>query len=958
MLSVDKTVKPYLYCLFFMSGLSALIYETVWVRQLSLIFGSSHLSASILISTFMLGLALGSRFAGIWADRTKDLLRIYLYIHIGISLSAAVSPGFIWIIDKLFISLAGIYDVQWFLISISGIISFCFFIIPVFLIGATFPVMVKLFDTDHEYVGIRSAKLYSINTIGAITGVVLSSFIFMRYFGITQTLYIAVFVNAGIAAFAYFVLPGKLKFNDETYGWALPSNFIGTRTSGNSRLVKSGIFYIIFISGFSGLILQQVWIKLFLVILGSTIYSFAIVLMAYLLGLVIGSYLTVFYLKRSKTRNFHLSFISLMIAVLTLVTYSFFDNLGGITYVIVSLLNEVPAYAFFIQLLTTLVFMLPVTILLGSILPLGIHLYLDKNNGIGKRTGTIYMINSAGSALGALLGGIVLLRFFDLKEVLIMTCLLNMSAFLYLSYNRYRTRKILWLSYSFASILVIFILINTSNLNNGKLLNGFYYQQKRLSSGYEVEKVSGDELVFFKEGVNSIVSVHKKGDLLALKINGKADASNLKEDQQTMLLTGHLPSLFYPGEPRNALIIGIGSGITIGAALCHPFNEIDCVELEEAVYEASRFFHLENKNYFENPRVKVHIEDARNYVRKSKKKYDVIISEPSNLWIAGMANLFTTEHYQNCLALLSERGVFGQWIHYYSLKEEEFLTLVKTFSEVFPNVQCYKAGETDVLLIGSKEPLYFDIRMTVQKLHNRPYVLADLRKFGISEPWTLGVLYMTDREHLLLKSSRVTVMSDNNPYLEFTAPFSLFNRDMLAIKSMILDNAGPNKIIEQVRPYITDQVFGNFHLALARAFYHHQSFDRVIHHANEVLLRDPLNEMANEFAGSAQLAKGDYFSALYNFNRALKKNKNNHRVVYKNSLIYKKQNSHQLFIDMMKLLKPHVMLDQNYFNIYTEYVLSIGKIEEYTKLIEVGNSHFKMNKTVDMKKLSALINSK
>jgi spermidine synthase len=285
--------------------------------------------------------------------------------------------------------------------------------------------------------------------------------------------------------------------------------------------------------------------------------------------------------------------------------------------------------------------------------------------------------------------------------------------------------------------------------------------------------VASRELVFYREGINATVSVERSERLTSLKVDGKVDASN-GADMPTQLMLGHLP-IFLHQRPERVLIIGLGSGVTAGAVAQHPaVREIDVVEMEPAVVAASSFFVQENRGVLRDPRVRMVIGDGRNFVLANPKRYDVISSEPSNPWMAGVANLFSREFYQLARRRLADDGIMVQWVHGYSLFPRDLKMILNTFRRVFPHSTLWRAAPGDYLLVGAGSPLSLDYALVTRRIAGSATLREDMASLGWGSPLDLLTLFLLDEVALARFSGGAQENTDDTPLLEFAAPMALY----------------------------------------------------------------------------------------------------------------------------------------------------------------------------------------
>ena len=285
--------------------------------------------------------------------------------------------------------------------------------------------------------------------------------------------------------------------------------------------------------------------------------------------------------------------------------------------------------------------------------------------------------------------------------------------------------------------------------------------------------LTAGELLYYGEGASGTVAVRKVGGTTSLAIDGKVDASNAG-DMLTQRLLAHVPLLLHP-DPREVAILGLGSGVTLGSALTHPVRRADVLEISPEVVEASRFFETENHRALDDPRTHVIVGDGRTHLLFTRQQYDVIVSEPSNPWMAGIASLFTKEFFEAARARLKPGGVLCQWAHTYDISTQDLQSIVATFTSVFPDGTLWLVGDGDVLLLGSNEPL--EPRLAgMAAAWRRPGVADDLASVGALEPFHLLSMYVAGGPALSNWGSRAPIQSDNRAALEFSGPQSIFGR--------------------------------------------------------------------------------------------------------------------------------------------------------------------------------------
>ena len=288
------------------------------------------------------------------------------------------------------------------------------------------------------------------------------------------------------------------------------------------------------------------------------------------------------------------------------------------------------------------------------------------------------------------------------------------------------------------------------------------------------EHYEDTDMLYFKEGNNATISVRRGEDYLGLRTNGKVDASN-RDDMMTQLSVAYLAGFYHPS-PQNALIIGYGSGVTVGAATTIPeLQEIDCIEIEPAVLGAAPHFETINRKSYENPKVKVTFDDARDFMNVTKKQYDIIISEPSNPWIAGVASLFTAEFYDRAAQVIKPDGVFIQWVQLYELHPDDLRMILREFQRKFPEVSVWNTGIGDLILVGTMQPQRLDLGRVAKIVYNDPSIMRDFREYlKLTVPEGFLAYYVMGTDQVQAFSANAKRNTDDLPLLEFHAPRQLF----------------------------------------------------------------------------------------------------------------------------------------------------------------------------------------
>jgi spermidine synthase len=762
-----RKILLFITAFFFLSGMCGLIYQVVWTRALSLIFGHTTFAISTVITAFMGGLALGSHVLGKWADREGGAIAalggsrqfvMYGILELCVGLYCLATPALFAVVESVYLRFS---DLPFHGMSVLRFFLCCLVLIfPTFCMGGTLPLMTKFLTRRSSELGARLSSLYFINTLGAVAGTFLAGFYLIRTAGLGATLQCAAVINIGIGLLVY-VLNRNLGSIDIT----TPADEGASPLPGDLRLIVS----LFALTGFASMMYEICWTRSLALSLGSSTYAFSAMLTTFLLGIALGSLLYRRYAgtHRFTARDFGLLEIGISIACLLTVPL-----LGKLPAVFVSLFpfvkksyDLVLALDFLLSALTMLV---PTT-LMGFVFPLVGNLAARRIADLGRSVGNIYAVNTAGCILGSFLTGFFIIPLAGIQETLRLAVLLNFIAGI--AVLRKDLLRPLHLGAAAAFVLLVISMPrwNTAVMNSGVAI----YAERMGTTGLQTA-ASGERPIFHRDGITTTVSVFSFGEnRITLRLNGKADASTAAEDMPTQLLLGYIPALYHPA-PRDVFVIGLGSGITAKAVLDFPeVRSAVCAELEPAVVEANRYFTPYNGNVLHNPRMRVVLDDGRNALLAGRSRYDLIISEPSNPWIAGIASLYTREFYGSSLQNLREGGIFCQWLQIYNIQPRDIRMIFKTFFSVFPEGAVWIGSHGDLLLLGSAKPLTLDWGR-LEKMYAHPPFRKAMSEIGLGAPDALFGHYITDAETLSPLFIPAVYNTDDLPILEFSAPMSIY----------------------------------------------------------------------------------------------------------------------------------------------------------------------------------------
>ena len=596
-----------------MSGVTGLGYEVVWTRLLTLIMGNTHYSISTVLTAFMGGLALGSFVGGKIIDRDFNPLAAYAILEAGIGLYCLLIPLFIELAFPLF---------QWIYLNLgdsytqTSLVRFLvcggLLIIPATFMGATLPVLSKLVSRDENFIGKDVGRLYSINTFGAVVGALASAFVFMRFLGVQATISVAAAANICIALLIYFIFKPPLK--ERLSYLAPPSKEEGTSLQNRDLFILLSFA----ISGLAALVYQVAWTRILSLLLGSSVYAFSLILAVFIFGLAVGTVTTSNLLDRIRYLIKSFGITQIIIGLSSLFTIPLFGRIPFVNRWVYENLGQQFQLMQGANFITILGLLFIPTFFMGAQFPIVIKILATKLETVGQNVGRVYAFNTVGAIIGSFLAGFVLIPTLGIQATIFSMVFVNLLLGItllalgsQLSFN--------WKIYGLPGVFIFCVFIaNWIAPWDKSVISSGSFMPYRIGDLKEAE-LKKNKILFFKEGVHTTVTTElsASGNIF-LRVNGKTDAS-LALDMRTQLLSGYLPMLFHEN-PKSALVIGQGSGITLGAVEQFPVDKINLVEISPAVIEGSRFFDPFNHDALNDERLSILLEDGRNHIALSNVK--------------------------------------------------------------------------------------------------------------------------------------------------------------------------------------------------------------------------------------------------------------------------------------------------------------------------------------------------
>ena len=751
-------LRPALAGLFLISGASALIYQILWLRLLGLVFGVTVYAASTVSASFMAGLALGSFFGGRLADRTRAPLVLFGAIEVLTGLTALATP-------LIFVALEGLYSAAatpvigstaaTTLIRLA--MSLAVLIVPTTLMGATLPLIVKAVTSRARDVGARTGFLYSANTAGAIMGTLLAGLLLVPHVGLNRTFWIAAagnFLAGGVA----LVLgrrhghPAAIQREPEV---AAEMRDLAATSSGLSNRVRLIVLAVFVVSGFATLALEVIWFRVIVLIARPTVYAFSLMLASVLAGIAIGSAVATPFLRRGLNRVGVLAALELALAFAVMVSLATLNYSQTVYDWIEPVLAPILGGALAYPLAVAVPAVLPASFLMGVAFPIGLQLWAGgtDESRTASRVGLFYSLNVAGAIVGSLASAFVMLPVFGSRTSLILVAGLIFASGLALliAGDGSRLRKqgpsptrVTWITAAALTAGIVLVAREVEDPFRAYLRIRFPH-----------------DVVFWKqEAVQSTVSVHRQpGGRLNLHLDGNHQASDSLGMAQTHWRIGHLPVALHP-DPKDALVIGLGGGATGGAVALYPKLNVDIVELSPAVVYAARYFRHINHDVLALPNAHLRIDDGRNYLMLTDKRYDVITADIVLPNHAGANNLYAAEYFTLVKRALKPGGMFLQWL---SGTDAEYNVMARTFQSVFPDATVWFDGS---LFLGTNGRFQLS-RSTVDAKLATPDYFATFRALGVETFQDLLDLYRAGPDELRRFIGAGPILTDDRPLVEY-----------------------------------------------------------------------------------------------------------------------------------------------------------------------------------------------
>ena len=767
--SVSKQQRylPLLVLLFIGSGCAALIYEIVWFQILELVIGASSISLGILLGTFMGGMCLGSLFAPRLVSRMHHPLRVYAYLEFGIAALGLVILFAVPLIGGLYTSWAGSGMGS---MLFRGIMAGICLLPPTFLMGATLPAISRWVETTPQGVS-WLGFFYGGNIAGAVAGSLLAGYYLLRVYDAAIATLVAVAINVLVAVLALVIAkatPYQSHVVDDS-----ARNVRQTSTEGTEVWP---VYLTIALSGFAALASEVIWTRLLSLLFGATVYTFSLVLAAFLFGLGIGSSVGSAIARTTRRPRIALGWCQMLLC--GAIAWAAYQTMESMPWWPVNV--ELPydlLTKFQLDMVRCLWALLPASILWGASFPLALASVATRGQDAGRVVGGVYAANTVGAIFGATFSGLAFVAWFGMQHT--QQGLIGVSAISGLlmlalapaSGESTRAKLNFAVTVLFAMVISGLLVVTVPELNRDFVAYG----------RFSPVRAGRSEVIYVGEGRMGLVAVSKLTDgTLNYHNAGKIQASSDPADMRLQRMLGHLTTLI-PKTSENFLVIGFGAGATAGAVSIEPkLKHETIVEIEPLVPEfVSTYFGDHNFKVAENPNVTIRIDDGRHFLMTTDQKFDGITSDPLDPWVKGAAALYTKEYFEAAKAHLNPGGVVTQFVQLYESTEEAVKSEISTFFEVFPHgslfVNNVNGGGYDLVMLGQAEPTVIDVDELTRRLESPEYaaVAQSLREIGFHSATNLLATFAGRAEDLKGWTKDAVINRDRGLKLQYLAGLGL-----------------------------------------------------------------------------------------------------------------------------------------------------------------------------------------
>lgn len=777
--------------LFTASGFSSLIYQVVWTRQLVLIFGATTFATATVLAVFMGGLAVGSFTTGRVSHRIEKPFLWYGILEGLIGLWALAIPFLLEATTPLYKSIWQNFHLSLLPFNLLRFaVAAVVLIVPTACMGATLPLLARFVTETLDYVGRKVGTLYAMNTLGAVGGAALAGFLLLPILGLSSTTLVAAAINLILCI---TVIRLSHQVEHQSKGSATPED---ASDGGRLPLEVKMTLLAFAASGAVAMIYEVCWTRALSLVVGSSTYAFTIMLTTFLTGLCLGSLLCARLVDRCKDPLLWFVVLQILVCLASLAAMYSFNVLPWWNLYFNAAFPGNQQATLLARLLLAGGILFPIALLLGAIFPVAIKICANDLNRIGLSVGTAYSANTLGAIAGSFLSGFLLIPWLGVEQTLVLASVSNLLVASWLIAITSTASVAFKASIVLSSILAVAATTaHPSIWDRTALLCGQGLRRLHRDSGlpwrsYEEWLAfihNGTDVVFWGDGACSNVGVLYLPDQSShytLLTNGCADASD-GGDMAEQILLAALPLLWNP-KAKDVAVIGWGSGVTVGTASLFPVSTITAVELEPEVIRAASYFDHVNSLRKTDKRVKVELNDGRNYLLATDGRFDVIISEPSNPWQVGVCNLFTRQYFSICHQRLKPGGVLSVWLQTGEIPPAQIKSILAALNAVFKNSLIFTSSPRALVILASDAPLEIDADDLAKKFTEQP-INYELSRIGVNSPAAILARIQATPSASRRLSSGAKPNSDDRNELEFAVGMTYENKSFAQENATMLD---------------------------------------------------------------------------------------------------------------------------------------------------------------------------
>lgn len=834
------TSRTSLLILFTVSGFAGLIYESIWSHYLKLFLGHAAYAQTLVLVIFMAGMAAGAGWIGGRSKRIGNLLLGYAIVEAVVGLLALLfhplfQAAVAWAFDTVIPQLDSYVMIALFKWTLAALL-----IVPQsILLGMTFPLMSgAIVRHAPQRAGQTLALLYFSNSLGAAVGVLVSGFWLIDKVGLPGTMMTAGLMNVLLAIIVWGIAKRR---RDEAAAPSAPRE--AEPRTGPSPLERA-VLIGAFATGAAAFMYEIAWLRMLSLVLGSSTHAFELMLSAFILGIALGGLAVRNLILGIAQPALFLGAVLLLMATVAAGTLYFYNMSFEWMSAIVRMFT--PTEAGFVGFhlgshAIALALMVPTTVFCGMTLPVMTDMLIRGRAG-ERAIGTVYAWNTLGAIAGIVLAVHVVMPLLGVKALVISGALIHMALGAFFLFRQRATRwPVPALTLAGVACMALLVATFIVRLDPRRMTSGVFRH------GVSMQPAAAT-VTFFEHGKTASISLVAGDGAVTLATNGKPDASIQMRpgepalaDEYTMVLLAALPLALHPA-PRHVANIGIGSGLTSHVLLTDPrVQTLDSIEIEPVMAKAARIgFMPRVRNTFEDPRSQLHFEDAKTFFAAHKQRYDLIISEPSNPWVSGVASLFSQEFYHQLVSHLQPDGLLVQWLQIYETDSATLTSVLRALAPNFADFSLYKADDTNIVIIATRNG---QLPRPSERVLHEPALRDELARVHVTSVRDLEARFLGSRDLLLpmLQQSQVPANSDYFPYIDQRAIRArVLRRNALEVTSPATDpTALLDLLLHRPAPALAPQVRDNRYL----------EFDRLTHQATayfDSLVSDDTDSLAPE----------------------------------------------------------------------------------------------------------------